>query len=272
MARRGRSSVPGTGREPMVRVGCAGWSIPREHAAHFPGRGTHLERYARVLGAVEINSSFYRPHRRDTYERWAASSPAGFRFSVKVPREITHLRRLQDAAEPLRRFLDEVRGLGAKLGPLLVQLPPSLVFEPVAVEGFLEVLRAMHEGAVACEPRHGSWFAGEAERLLERYGIARVAADPALVPAAAEPGGWRGLAYYRLHGSPRMYYSPYSQEYLEALAERLGAAEAGESWCIFDNTAAGAAAGNALRLTTLLGAAGRGGTGRTGSERPHRSR
>lgn len=244
---------PGAGQHPVVRVGCAGWSIPREYAAHFPGGGTHLERYARALGAVEINSSFYRPHRRETYERWAASSPAGFRFSVKVPREITHTRRLRDAAEPLRRFLDEVHGLGAKLGPLLIQLPPSLAFEPAGVEAFLEVLRAMHEGAVACEPRHRSWFAGAAERLLERYDIARVAADPALVPAAAEPGGWQGLAYHRLHGSPKVYYSAYSQEYLEALAARLREGAARETWCIFDNTAAGAAAGDALRLVALLG-------------------
>lgn len=250
-----RANPRGATRRAAVRVGCAGWSIPREHAARFPGGGTHLERYARVLDAVEIDSSFYRPHRRETYERWAASSPAGFRFAVKVPREITHTRRLGHVAAPLRRFLDEVRGLGAKLGPLLVQLPPSLAFDAGVAAAFFEQLRAMHEGAVACEPRHASWFADGAQELLGRHRIARVAADPPVVPEAAEPGGWRGLAYHRLHGSPRMYYSPYSQEYLEGLAARLRERAEGEAWCIFDNTAAGAAAGDALRLVALLGKA-----------------
>src|SRR5207245_7038537 len=104
-----------------VYVGCAGWSIPKEHAGLFPTQGSHLERYAGRLNAVEINSSFYRPHRPATYARWAGSVPADFRFAVKVPREITHRRRLADAAEPLDAFLAAAGHLGDKLGPLLVQ-------------------------------------------------------------------------------------------------------------------------------------------------------
>src|SRR3954449_13476072 len=104
-------------------IGTAGWSIPKEHAAPFPPTRSHLERYGAVFNAVEINSSFYRPHRRATYERWAASVRDGFRFAVKMPKAITHERRLRDAGELLNRFLSEVAGLGPKLGPLLVQLP-----------------------------------------------------------------------------------------------------------------------------------------------------
>src|SRR5258708_2979797 len=99
-----------------LRVGCAGWSIPKKQAHHFPGAGSHLERYAGRFNAVEINSSFYRPHRPTTYARWADSVPAGFRFAVKVPREITHERRLVDAAEGLDRFLAEACALGDRLG------------------------------------------------------------------------------------------------------------------------------------------------------------
>ena len=91
--------------------------------------GSHLERYGAILNAVEINSSFYRPHRTATYERWAASVPEDFRFAVKVPKAITHERRLKDVGDLLDRFLSEVSGLGPKLGPLLVQLPPSLSFQ-----------------------------------------------------------------------------------------------------------------------------------------------
>jgi uncharacterized protein YecE (DUF72 family) len=230
-------------------IGCAGWSIPREHADHFSAAGSHLERYAGRFSAVEINSSFYRPHRPATYARWAAAVPSGFRFAVKVPREITHTRRLADAADLLDRFLAEIGGLGDKLGPLLVQLPPSLVFDAAVARQFLTALRQRFNGAVVCEPRHRSWFEIAAERLLTRQRVARVAADPALVPAGAVPGGWDGLAYYRLHGSPRMYYSSYSPEYLSTLADRLReSARAAALWCIFDNTALGAATANALDL------------------------
>src|SRR5689334_4890368 len=104
---------------PAFRIGTAGWSIPKACAAAFGGDGTYLQRYARVLPAVEINTSFYRPHKPATYTRWAAGVPPGFRFAVKVPREITHTRRLVGTDEPFGRFLDEVQALGGTLGPLL---------------------------------------------------------------------------------------------------------------------------------------------------------
>lgn len=228
-------------------IGCAGWSIPKEHAGLFPSIGSHLERYAARFPAVEINSSFYRPHRPATYARWAASVPEHFRFAVKVPREITHRRRLVGAIDLLDRFLGEACSLGAKLGPLLVQLPPKLPFAADVAGAFFTALRGRFAGAVVCEPRHASWFTPAAERLLEDARVARVAADPAVVPAAAHPGGWNGLVYYRLHGSPQTYYSSYSDAYLAALAEQLEVARATVPvWCIFDNTARGAATVNAF--------------------------
>jgi uncharacterized protein YecE (DUF72 family) len=235
-----------------VYVGCAGWSLPRDAQPHFPAEGTHLVRYAGRLPAVEINSSFYRPHRASTYARWAASVPAGFRFSVKVPRAITHERRLIDAEPLLDAFLDGVAALGPALGCLLVQLPPSLALAPAAADAFFAALRARHAGPAVVEPRHASWFGPEAGALLAARQIGQVAADPARVPAAAAPGGWPGTVYYRLHGSPRVYYSAYDAAYLDALAARLRAAAlapgAAPPWCVFDNTASGAATANALDL------------------------
>jgi len=228
-------------------VGCAGWSIAKEHASLFPPEGSHLERYAARLPAVEINSSFYRPHRPATYARWSASVPDDFRFAVKVPREITHGRRLVGADDLLDRFLGEVGALGEKLGPLLVQLPPRLPFAADVAGAFFAAVRERFAGAVVCEPRHASWFTPAANRLLEDARVARVAADPAVVPAASEPGGRGGLVYYRLHGSPQMYYSTYSDAYLDDLTDQLCAAPAtAPVWCIFDNTARGAATANAL--------------------------
>ena len=240
-----------------VRVGCAGWSIPKEHAGRFPDAGSHLGSYSRRLPAVEINSSFYRPHRPSTYARWAAETPQDFAFSLKVPKEVTHMRRLVDPEEPLVRFLAETAALGGKRGPLLVQLPPSLAFHAGTASSFFALLRRRYDGLVACEPRHPSWFAPEADRLLIDHEVARVAADTAVVPEAAEPGGWGGLIYFRLHGSPKMYHSAYPAESLHALASRLAEVAATASvWCIFDNTASGAATADALAVQGQLRGAG----------------
>ncbi len=237
-----------------IRIGTAAWSIPKEHAAPFPAAGSHLERYGSVFNAVEINSSFYRPHRTATYERWAASVPKDFHFAVKVPKDITHERRLKNVDDLLDRFLSEAGGLGPKLGPLLVQLPPSLTFQAGIADRFLTELRSRVPGSIVCEPRHSSWLTPEVEALLDQLRIARVAADPAPVAGADEPGGWRGLSYYRLHGSPRIYYSAYSPEYLAAIAQVLARDTAAgvETWCIFDNTATFAATGDALTTKSLM--------------------
>ncbi len=229
-------------------VGCAGWSLSSAVGAHFPSEGTHLERYARVFPAVEINTSFYRPHQPATYARWRDSVPEAFRFSVKVPRVITHERRLRDVREPLERFLGEVGHLEEKLGCLLVQLPPSLRYEPEAAGPFFQALRERTGTGIVCEPRHLTWFAEEPRRLLEEHRVGFVRADPPAV-RATQPRDAH-VVYYRLHGSPKMYHSEYSEAYLDGLAAELaGHQRAGRQvWCIFDNTASGAAVPNALSL------------------------
>jgi uncharacterized protein YecE (DUF72 family) len=241
-------------------IGTAAWNIPRDVAAAFPGDGQHLERYARQLPCAEINSSFYRPHRVETYARWAGLTPAHFRFAVKLPRAVTHDARLRAAREPLHAFLAQTAGLGGKLGVLLVQLPPSLAYEARVVRTFFTLLRASWDGPVACEPRHASWFEPSADRALAAMRISRVAADPARGADAARPGGWLGpvgdgagaLQYYRWHGSPRMYWSRYDEGWLARQAARLADWPASAlRWVIFDNTAAGAATVNALALQSL---------------------
>ena len=236
-----------------IRLGTAGWTIPRADAAAFPGEDGHLARYARVLGAVEINSSFHRPHRAATYARWAASVPPGFAFAVKLPKAITHAARLADGDAALAAFVEAVAGLGDTLGVLLVQLPPSLAFDAAVATRFFAALAGLTAAPVACEPRHPSWFDAGADALLAAHRVARVAADPARVPAAAEPGGWDGLGYWRLHGSPATYRTSYRDGRLAPLAAVLAASAAARpTWCIFDNTASQAAAADARALAALL--------------------
>ncbi|HEX6973126.1 MAG TPA: DUF72 domain-containing protein [Vicinamibacterales bacterium] len=236
---------PDEGRR--ILIGTAGWSIPRLSAEHCPGEGTHLARYARVFGCAEINSSFHRPHARRVYEKWAAATPEAFRFAVKLPRTITHDLKLRRARAPLAQFLDESAGLGSRRGPLLVQLPPSLAFDRRVARTFFSLLTDMFDGPVVCEPRHPTWFTAGCDALLVEFRIARVAADPPTAPHADRPGGWSGLVYYRLHGSPRKYWSPYSAASIGGLAAALQSARS-DAWCIFDNTASGAALGNAWEL------------------------
>lgn len=233
-----------------IFIGTAGWSLPRADQGQFASEGTHLARYAQTLHGVEINSSFYRPHAPKLYSKWAAAVPERFRFSVKMPKAITHEQRLLDCDELLCDFLDQLRGLGARLGCILIQLPPSLEYDASLVGAFFELFRALHNGPLAVEPRHPSWFTRDADHLLASYDAARVAADPARVPSAARPGGTPDLAYFRLHGSPRMYWSRYEGDFLDELSSQIisAARRASAVWCIFDNTASGSAIPNALGL------------------------
>jgi uncharacterized protein YecE (DUF72 family) len=206
------------------------------------------------MNCVEINSSFHRSHRPATWARWAETVPEEFRFAVKFPKAVTHQAKLAVAGSALDGFFAEIGGLGEKLGVVLVQLPPSLGFEDSPAAEFLEALRERWDGGVALEPRHASWFGAEAEELMVRHRVARVAADPARQGSGGmRPGGWLGLAYFRLHGSPRMYYSAYGKEFLAGVARAVeGMPEGTETWVIFDNTAAGAAFGNAVELRGII--------------------
>jgi uncharacterized protein YecE (DUF72 family) len=247
------TDIPHAFESTEPRIGCAGWAIRREHSHLFAPVGTHLQRYATLFNCVEINSCFYRPHRRATYERWAASVPDDFQFAVKLPKVITHGLRLVGAVPELERFLNEIAGLGQKLGPVLIQLPPSFAHDAAARPFFAE-LRERFDGQVVFEPRHETWFSPEVEEFLRKMRVARVAADPARVPAAAHPGAFEGVVYYRLHGSPRVYYSAYPPETLAEVARALEekTSRGVSTWCIFDNTALGAATSDALEVKRLL--------------------
>jgi uncharacterized protein YecE (DUF72 family) len=239
----------------MIRVGCAGWAIASRHTDLFDAGDSVLARYATRFPVVEVNSTFYRSHRPETYLRWAETVPRAFRFSVKLPKAITHDARLVGSGPAIRAFAREVAGLGAKLGGVLVQLPPSLVFDARIAGTFFRQLRAAFDVPIACEPRHASWFDPRVDALWERHDVARVAADPPVPEGAGAPGGAGQWTYFRLHGAPVMYYSAYDDARLVAIADALRAVarQRRPAWCIFDNTAHSHAVENAARLQSLLG-------------------
>lgn len=236
-------------RKVTILIGTAGWSIPRHASGDFPQDGSALERYAARFPVVEINSSFHRPHRVSTWDRWRESVPDDFRFSVKMPKTITHKRKLLECDGELDEFLPQAEVLGAKLGVLLVQLPPKLSFEPTVTRAFFSMLRDRTSADIACEPRHVSWFTDEASGLLEQFGIARVGADPSICETAALPGDWGALSYWRLHGSPVVYRSSY-RDRIDHYGRQLHdeAAKGRRVWCIFDNTASSAGVSDAQAL------------------------
>jgi len=242
-------------RHDPIKIGCAGWSIPSRHAHLFGPGESALARYATRFPVVEINSSFYRPHKPDTYARWAATVPEGFQFSVKLPRGVSHERRLQDTGAALDAFFGQVSELGSKLGRLLLQLPPSLAYDARTASTFFRMLRRRTGVAIVCEPRHASWFTDDATGMLARHGIGRAAVDPPPVPDAAHPGADRSHSYWRWHGSPRVYYSEYDREALQVLAERVvrESTPGDVPWVIFDNTALGFAVRNAADIQALIG-------------------
>ena len=226
----------------MPFIATAAWSIPKAVADRFAETGSGLERYAAVFDGVEINSTFYRRHQVKTFERWAASVPDRFRFAVKIPRTITHEARLRNIEEPFALFAEEVSALGDKLGPLLCQLPPSLRFDAGEADSAFTAMRLSFRGMMVIEPRHGSWASQAAEAAVQAHGIDRVLADPAPV---WPPSDFNGKArYIRLHGSPEMYHSSYSDADIRIFTEHL----ATDGWCVFDNTASGAAIVNALTM------------------------
>jgi uncharacterized protein YecE (DUF72 family) len=239
-----------------VRIGCAGWNIPKQAASHFVGTGSHLIRYSELFNCCEINSSFYRSHKPETWERWASSVPAGFRFSVKLPKTITHEAKLSCDSAALSTFFQQVSVLKDKLGPVLIQLPPSLAFDLDRSKTFLLLLRDIYPGPVVLEPRHKSWFKDGVDDLLRNFRVARAAADPPCVSIAGMPGGHTSLVYFRLHGSPRKYYSAYSNKFLNRLvAQFTNLARTTNVWCVFDNTASGYAIENARQLISKIPAA-----------------
>lgn len=230
-----------------VRIGLAGWSeAVSKHRAYFTGTGSGLERYASTLSMVEVNATFYRAVRPETFASWAAQTPDDFRFSVKINRAITHAARLSAQAK-LEQALEPMMSLAAKLAAVLIQLPPTLAFDPERDRAFLDRLRALYAGMVAWEPRHPSWEGAEASALLAEHGIVLVRTEIPEPDAAHTAGG----TYVRLHGTPRRYYSAYSPTDLAALADWLGAA-ASPAIVIFDNTASSAGVRNALELIELV--------------------
>jgi uncharacterized protein YecE (DUF72 family) len=203
-----------------VLIGTSGGHYAHWKAAFYP-RGVPparwLSYYADRFATVESNNAFYRLPDTSTFAGWASTLPAGFVFAVKASRYLTHIRRLRDPAEPVRRLMDRAAPLGDKLGPVLLQLPPTLAADLDSLDA---TLAAFPSGVrVAVEFRHPSWLSDETRALLERRGAALCLADggPQRIPL------WRtaGWGYVRLHKGRAHPESCYGRAALRSWAGRL---------------------------------------------------
>lgn len=233
----------------MLTIGTSGWQYrdwrPGFYPAGLPQR-LWLEHYASRFPMVEVNNAFYRLPERSTFERWRERTPSGFRFAVKMSRYLTHVRRLKDPAEPVARFLGRAGALGPKLGPVLLQLPPTLRADLDALDETLAQFPAPVR--VAVEPRHDTWFTDDCRRLLERRGAALCWADRAGRPVTPL---WRtaGFGYLRMHEGRASPWPRYGRRALKSWIERLSGVP--EGFVFFNNDPGGAAVADAEAMAAL---------------------
>jgi len=242
-----------------VWIGTSGWQYPAWRGVLYPGgvpQRLWLEHYARNFATVENNNSCYRLPSRDTFAGWRDRTPGGFVMAVKASRFLTHVKRLKDPAEPVARLLGAAEGLGDRLGPVLLQLPPTLR----ADAGLLsDCLRQFPAGIrVAVEPRHASWWSDEIRDVLAAHGAALCWADRLGRPLSPL---WRTASwgYLRFHEGRADPWPSYGDQALRSWAARLAAGwdEDADLYVYFNNDPAGAAVRDALRFGRAMAGLGR---------------
>lgn len=238
-----------------ILIGTSGWSYAGWRGAFYPKdlpSRRFLELYAAVFPTTEINASFYRLPKPETFARWAEKAPDGFIFAVKANRLITHLKRLKDVEVLWDEFLRSARSLGAHLGPILLQFPPSFRFDPDRLVAFLRA-SGSQDVRLAFEFRHPTWMNDETSDILRRHNAALCLSDS---PGYPRREAWTAdFAYLRFHGRERLFTSCYSDaELAEEAAKIHRILQSGRDvLAFFNNTAEGHAVGNAKTLTKLIG-------------------
>jgi uncharacterized protein YecE (DUF72 family) len=220
-----------------VFVGTSGWQYRHWHRSFYPEgvpQSRWLEYYAERFQTVELNSSFYRLPPRETFEKWARRTPPGFVLAVKMSRFLTHIKKLKEPAEPVARFLDHAAGLGPRLGPVLIQLPPTL---PADVDALDDTLGRFPENVrVAVEFRHDSWWNDGVKRVLEEHGAALCLADRHSRPISPlwHTADWAFLRFHEGEGTPHPCYGRSAiQSWAGRLADLWG--PAADAYVYFNN-------------------------------------
>jgi uncharacterized protein YecE (DUF72 family) len=230
-------------------VGTSGWQYQDWRGGLYPAKLPQrlwLEHYAENFATVEVNNAFYRLPEKSTFEQWRERTPDDFVVAVKMSRYLTHVKRLKDPAEPVARFLDRAAGLRYKLGPVLLQLPPTLKGDP----GLLEQTLAQfpRHVDVVVEPRHPTWFTDETREVLEKHRAVLCWADRKGRPLAPL---WQtgDFGYIRLHEGRANPWPRYGKAALSSWLERAG--QFARTYVFFNNDPGGAAVADATALVAM---------------------
>jgi uncharacterized protein YecE (DUF72 family) len=241
----------------MLHVGTSGWQYRDWRGTFYPKevpQAGWLRHYAARFATVELNNSFYRLPERATFERWREQTPDDFVVAVKMSRFLTHVRRLREPEAPVRLFLERAGGLGPKLGPVLLQLPPHLEADPDRLAETLD--QFPKDVRVAVEPRHESWFDDRVRALLEARGAALCLADsPDRRSPVWRTAGWGFVRFHEGTASPRPCYGDRA---LTSWVERIASLwpASADVFCYFNNDARACAVDNAVRFARLARRAG----------------
>ncbi len=235
-----------------VHIGTSGWNYRHWKGAFYP-EGLKpqewLHFYAEQFKTVELNVTFYRSIKPETFEKWRSTVPAGFLFSAKMSRYVTHIKRLKAEQESMLRFFESISVLADKLGVILIQLPPSLKFDAELLPGFFGRLDPRFKYAL--EARNATFVCDRLFSLLNEWNIAWCISDtagryPYYEAVTAE------FVYVRLHGSEKLYASSYSDDQLKAVRDKI-IGWGREAFIYFDNDFGGFAPRNARSLMGLFG-------------------
>jgi uncharacterized protein YecE (DUF72 family) len=243
---------------PLPRIGCSGWNYKSWRGRFYPeelASSRWLSYYAEHFDTVEVNNTFYRLPEAETFAAWRQQVSAPFIMAVKASRFLTHMKRLRDPGEPLQRLFSRAGELGARLGPVLYQLPATLTFDLRRLEDFVSTLPRKWSGKQmrhVIEFRDPSWYVKDVFQVLERYGVALCLHDKSGSEISEPFVG--PFAYVRFHGTSGRYHGSYSDKQLEAWAQRLveHAHEGRRVFAYFNNDPEAVATMNAETLSTAV--------------------
>lgn len=241
-----------------IHIGTSGWSYSAWRGLFYPDKtksGDYLPYYSTVFDTTEVNSSFYRLPGPKMVSNWIDKTPDGFTFSVKVSKFLTHIKRLKEPEEPMERFFSVFEPMKERIGMVLVQLPPTLKFDPDVAEHFFALLKEKYSHyQFALEVRHDTWMDGRSRHLMEQYDMAFVISQSNNLFPYAEIITAKNI-YLRFHGPEKLFDSSYSDEMMADYAKKIKKWQKGGHtvWAYFNNTMREAGFTNALTLKKMVG-------------------
>lgn len=239
-----------------IHIGTSGWSYKGWKGKFYPEnlrQEDYLTHYARHFKVAEINSSFYRLPTASTVQKWIEQVPKEFLFCPKISRYLSHMKKLNDPEEPLKRFFDVFAIMKKQMGPVLVQLPANVTFNATTEKAFYEALKNNYpEFSIAIEVRDESWYSEESIALMKKYHISLVMAQSELFPYKEEITAKD--IYLRFHGPKELYASCYPAHTLREYSKKMRSwvSEGHRVWAFFNNDVNGYAVDNAKELMGYL--------------------